>query len=492
MLYPVARDQQLALRNSDRIDEFKIAFKISAVRLIGPLFPFFCICDFLIAGDKFFLFLGLRLSVALFCLLMYVFSKNTSNLNTLIINSYVLIFYPAVIINLMIFLQKDISSVYFVGLNLIASGAICFFPWKGIRELIIVTSLVYVPYFFAPLFISFDSILLKNFLVNCVFVAGSVVISFVIRLIYERLKMKEVILRIQLQDEIASRGEIIDRKTIESIRLRNLSKQFSPQIVKSINDGQLNLKSDLFDSNICVLFIDIQDSTKKLLELHPKAIQKVISLYVEDVMGLMLKYDITIDKFLGDGVLGFSNNPLKQDDYIERVLRCSQEIIDRLNYKRDIYEQLWSGPFNVRIGIAVGNAAVGFYGSDMHVKSYTAIGKVINLAARINGTAPSNGIVLTEDTISTLTSYKSDILSSLIFVPLKEFTLKGFESEPVKLFEVTSLSQGLTESAIDEVCPNGHGVLFLNKNSKGLYELTCRECAYVLEEPTHNNKKKAS
>ena len=209
-------------------------------------------------------------------------------------------------------------------------------------------------------------------------------------------------------------------------------------------------------------------------------------------MGLMLKYDITIDKFLGDGVLGFSNNPLKQDDYIERVLRCSQEIIDRLNYKRDIYEQLWSGPFNVRIGIAVGNAAVGFYGSDMHVKSYTAIGKVINLAARINGTAPSNGIVLTEDTISTLTSYKSDILSSLIFVPLKEFTLKGFESEPVKLFEVTSLSQGLTESAIDEVCPNGHGVLFLNKNSKGLYELTCRECAYVLEEPTHNNKKKAS
>lgn len=492
MLYPVAQDQKSALRNSDRIDEFKIAFKISAVRLIGPLFPFFCVCDFLVARDNFLLFLGLRLSVALFCLLMYLFSKSTSNLESLIIRSYLLIFYPAVVINLMIFLQQDISSVYFVGLNLIASGAICFFPWKGIRELVIVTGLVYVPYLLAPLFISFDNTLLKNFLVNCIFVAGSVVISFVIRLIYERLKMKEVVLRIQLHEEIANRGEIIDKKTVEAIRLRNLSKQFSPQIVKSINDGKLNLKSDLFDSNICVLFIDIQDSTKKLLELDPKDIQKVISLYVEDVMGLMLKYDITIDKFLGDGVLGFSNNPLKQDDYIERVLRCSQEILDRLNFKRDIYEQLWNGPFNVRIGIAVGSAAVGFYGSDMHVKSYTAIGRVINLAARINGTARSNGIVLTEETISALNFYKSDILSSLIFIPLKEFTLKGFESEPVKLFEVTSLSKGQTDSGIDELCPKGHGVLFLNKNSKGLYELTCRECAYVFEDSAQNSKKQAS
>ncbi len=492
MLSPAARDQQWALRNSDRIDEFKIAFKISAVRLIGPLFPFFCVCDFLVAQDNFLLFLGLRLSVALFCLLMYIFSKGTSELKTLIFRSYILIFYPAVIINLMILMQGDVSFVYFVGLNFIASGAICFFPWKGIRELVIVTSLVYVPYLLVPLFIASDSILIRNFLVNCVFVAGTVVISFVIRLIYERLKMKEVILRIRLHDEIANRGEIINRKTAESIRLRNLSKQFSPQIVKSINDGKLNLKSDLFDSNICVLFIDIQDSTKKLLELDPKAIQKIISLYVEDVMGLMLKYDITIDKFLGDGVLGFSNNPLKQDDYIERVLRCSQEIMDRLNFKRDTYEKLWNGPFNVRIGIAVGNASVGFYGSDMHVKSYTAIGKVINLAARINGAAPSNGIVLTEETITTLNFHKSEILSSLVFLPIKEITLKGFESEPVKLFQVTSLNQGQVDNSIDEICPKGHGVLFLNRNTKGLYELTCRECAYVLEESAQNKKQQAS
>lgn len=492
MLSQVARDEQWALRNSDRIDEFKIAFKISAVRLIGPLFPFFCICDFLVSRDNFLFFLALRLSVAAFCLFMYLSLRNTSDLTTLTFRSYVLIFYPAAVINLMIFFQNDVSSVYFVGLNLIASGAICFFPWKGIRELVIVTSLVYVPYVITPLFVPSSLHLFNNFIVNCIFIAGTVIISFVIRLIYERLKMKEVALRIRLQDEIANRGEIINKKTIESIRLRNLSRQFSPQVVKIINDGQLDLKSDLYDSNICVLFIDIQDSTKKLLELDSKSIQKIISLYVEDVMGLMLKYDITIDKFLGDGVLGFSNNPLKQDDYIERVLRCSQEIIDRLNFKRDIYEQLWNGPFNVRIGIAVGNASVGFYGSDMHVKSYTAIGKVINLAARINGAAPSNGIVLTEETITSLNFHKSDLLSSLVFVPLKEITLKGFESEPVKLFEVTSLSKGQADSFIDEVCPKGHGVLFLNKNEKGFYELTCRECAYVLESSGQSKKQLAS
>lgn len=121
-----------------------------------------------------------------------------------------------------------------------------------------------------------------------------------------------------------------------------LSKQFSPQIIQGIKSGQYSLSSKVHRSKIYALFVDIKDSTIKFSTLNRDDLQKIISMYMEDVMGVFLKYDITIDKFLGDDVMGFTNDPVSQSDYLERAILAAIEIKNKISLKQEIYSRFWA------------------------------------------------------------------------------------------------------------------------------------------------------
>lgn len=468
-----------------------VSFACSAYVL--PLYLIFSVADFLWYSNFFYLFLAIRIcSIILFMALRKVIVRFCNDLPSVQVAAAIFILFCALPIHLMLYFLPNADSPYYAGLILIMVG--------------VATGLRFTwPYYFSCLaFIVLPFLIIgclkaeaiddSYFLLNLIFLISGSAISTVGRYFFEVLNEKEFKLRIELEDEVSNRGKIIDKKTKEALNLRSLSRQFSPQIVKSINDGKMDLKSELHQAEICAVFIDIKDSTKKLNSISPSQMQKLISMYVEDVMGLFLKYDITVDKFLGDGVMGFSNNPIAQEDYIERAVSCAFEILDRLSTKKDLYDSLWDGEFQVRIGISSGKATVGFYGSDLHVKSYTAIGRVINLAARINGIAPPNGVVITSDVMDKLNHRQSQLIN-LEYNPLKLITLKGFESENIALFEVkTTKNKHLLRNAVgnDDLCPNGHGVLFLDKNDMGLYVLKCRECNYILDESCKEDTKKTA
>ena len=122
---------------------------------------------------------------------------------------------------------------------------------------------------------------------------------------------------------------------------------------------------------------------------------------------MLLKYDITVDKFLGDGVLGFSNAPIAHKDYVERVITAATEILHRLEMREEDYSAVWGEKLKVTIGIAVGRANIGFYGSDDSVKSYTALGPVVNLASRLCGHGHPDQIITHQEVVSGYRMFKT-------------------------------------------------------------------------------------
>jgi class 3 adenylate cyclase len=463
--------------NSERADVIAKFVEHASSAYVLPLFLLFSLADFFWYKDFFYQFLTIRVA-AVICLAVVGRLVKFSNISLIKVEITATFFILLCVapIQYMIWALPNVDSPYYGGLVLIIVGIATGirYTWKFY---FVNLAIIYIPY----LAIGFMAKEPGFFLLNLVFFVSVGAIATIGRLFFEKMNIREFNTRLQLEMEIDSRGEIIREKTAETVKLNSLSKQFSPQVIKSIKDGSINFQST-HTKEICAIFIDIKDSTSRFLILESEDLQKVISMYMEDVMGVLLKYDITIDKFLGDGVLGFSNDPVAQDDYIERVIRASFEVIERLKMKSMVYKALWKSEMDVRIGIATGFASVGFYGSDLHVKSYTALGKVMNLASRVNGVGGINEITVSQDVLEKLEKKKSMIMNELTIVDLGNAALKGFEQENIKIFKLIDRVEHKLSTIDEEVCPSGHGPLFLHNNENGIYVLKCRYCEFILDE----------
>lgn len=468
---------------------------ISFVTTLGSyytisLYFLFSIVDYIFYPQFYFNFILVRMGVVLSVLLatrMLRAQSDKSYTFVQIVSSVPFVF-CSLSIYYMLFKINNPGTTYWAGLAIVIAGlSIGFaFSWPFYLFNIILTVL---PLTALQLFHYTNTNEVDNFL-NVIFLSSITVVCVTGRWFYMKLTTSDFQTRKQLAIEIESRNKIIEEKTKESVRLNALSKQFSPQIIEGIRTGNISLNSKIHKSEICAIFIDIKDSTVKVSTLERENLQKIINMYIEDVMSVFLKYDITIDKFLGDGVMGFSNNPQAQSDYVERVISAAIEIKNRISTKQEVYNSLWKSPFEVRIGISSGPASVGFYGSDLHVKSYTAIGRVVNLASRINGVAPANSIAVTNDVLDKAKTNNVNFIHGLNIQTLKKTELKGFEKDEIEVFVVSSaINQSVFE---DENCPHGHGPLVISQLNNGIYALKCRYCDYVHEENSAASKKLAA
>src|SRR5690606_16230039 len=148
----------------------------------------------------------------------------------------------------------------------------------------------------------------------------------------------------------------------------HLSSQFSPQVVEAIKNKKINVSSGVRRAKICAMFIDIVNSTERVTRVDKEKVHNVISQFMDDTIKILLKYDLTIDKFLGDGVLAFSNDPVSYPDFIERTVNAAFEVREKIKDRAEFYENNWLSEFQVKTGIAVGYANVGFYGSERYFR----------------------------------------------------------------------------------------------------------------------------
>ena len=209
-------------------------------------------------------------------------------------------------------------------------------------------------------------------------------------------KEKEELLDQKIRDQ-----QIIEEK---SQKLENLSTQLakylSPQIYRRIFSDTEGTSGTISRKNISVFFSDIVKFTDLTDVLEPERLAVIINCYLSEMASIALDCGGTIDKFIGDAVLVFFGDPESEGE-AEDALKCVEMAI-RMQQRVSELQDYWKKQgapqeIQVRMGIATGYCTVGNFGSEQRL-DYTAVGRPVNLAARLQGLADPATIIVDQNT----------------------------------------------------------------------------------------------
>ncbi len=168
-----------------------------------------------------------------------------------------------------------------------------------------------------------------------------------------------------------------------------LSKYLSPQVYESIFSGEKDVKIETARKTLTIFFSDIVGFTPKSESMEHNELTKWLNHYLNEMANIALKYEGTLDKFMGDAVMIFFGDPKtlgEKEDAIQCV-RMAKEMMARAN-KLGV---------DIRIGINTGESTVGNFGSDTRME-YTIIGRAVNLASRLEHAGKPGGILISDST----------------------------------------------------------------------------------------------
>jgi class 3 adenylate cyclase len=467
---------------SSQMREFEVNAEISAVlKVISnwmaiPLYLVFWIADIIYAPTLKWEFLALRLTIIPVCLIGKKIIDHERSAESAQWIAAIYVGLVALPINVMIGLLPEVTTTYYAGLNLVALGGLSFIPFT-LPFFTLTTALIFVPYYGVVIYGSHSAKDWLGVLINTFFIAGSIVICYLIRFFHERLRLREIHSRMALKTEIVNRDNIIKRKTAEAIRLNSLKSQFSPRIAQAIFDGHMDHEKSIRQLNICAVMIDIVDSSQQVLRLDYRKVDNVLARFMDTVLSIFLKYDLTIDKFQGDGILAFSNDSDHYGDFIQKTCLAALDVRQALLLDSEFYQFNWRKKMQVRIGISAGEANVGFYGNQKYFRSYTAIGIPLRLSTRLASLARPEQIILDSTVAQVLETDGFEIGK------LGKLFLKGFEHAEQDLFELINSPESMTFDS--EQCPAcKKSYLQIGTNQHGHYLLTCSLCNYEKTELT--------
>lgn len=195
----------------------------------------------------------------------------------------------------------------------------------------------------------------------------------------------------------------------ERLRLTRIFQQYvSPEVVNEIvqkGADQLELGGKLED--IAVMFVDIRDFTPLSENLSAPQVVDVVNMYLRKVTECIFETGGTIDKYEGDAVMAFWGAPIRHDDYVYDAAKAAFLMVQRMGELQQEYNAKYAGVYErtltFGIGIHVGQAVVGNIGTDRRM-DYTAIGDVVNMAARLQGEAKQGRtIVISSEMAARLT-----------------------------------------------------------------------------------------
>ena len=244
-----------------------------------------------------------------------------------------------------------------------------------------------------------------------------------------------------------------DRLNKANSKLENfsskLSKYFSPQVYESLFSGELDISIKPARKPLTIFFSDLQGFTELTERLEPELLTELLTNYLTEMSKIAIKWEGTIDKYIGDAILIFFGDPVEKgvrQDAVSCVSMALEmlEKIDELRY--EWRERGLTINLNVRIGIHSAICTVGNFGSEDRL-DYTVIGNGVNLASRLESNAKSNTILISEETFLL-------VKDKFICESQEEIFLKGI-SYPIQTHLVKSLSlnDSKTLNSISEKIP---------------------------------------
>ena len=206
---------------------------------------------------------------------------------------------------------------------------------------------------------------------------------------------------------------------------------FSPQLAEAILTGGADNPLISHRREVVVVFLDLRDFTAFAETSEPEEVMRVLREYHTEMGKLILEYEGTLERFTGDGMMIFFNDPVVIPNPAERALRMAVAMRERVN-EMSIGWRKHGYDLSLGIGIAQGYATIGAIGFEGRL-DYGTVGTVTNLAARLCGEAQGGQILTNRKTLSEF--------EHLVEVEnIGELHLKGF-AKPISTFNVTALSR---------------------------------------------------
>lgn len=231
-------------------------------------------------------------------------------------------------------------------------------------------------------------------------------------------------------EALAEASRTLEAKVAQAVddvqKLSRLKRFFSPALVERIIAGGIDDPLRTHRREITVLFADLRGFTAFAEAFEAEQVMAVLREFHAGMGLLIHQHEGTLERFTGDGMMVFFNDPDPMPDHPQRAARLARAMIER---GRGLAEA-WRDrriDLSLAIGISQGVATLGTIGFDSRV-DYAAIGRVTNLAARLCAEARPWEILASESVAAMLPGFDPA-------GPLRWLSLKGFH-QPVCGFTI--------------------------------------------------------
>jgi len=189
---------------------------------------------------------------------------------------------------------------------------------------------------------------------------------------------------------------------VERLRLQqSFAGQVSPAVMKEMLGGNLSPGVSGQLADVCVLFSDVRDFTTLSENMPPAVVTNVLQRYFDRMVHAVHRFDGTVDKFIGDGMMVLFGAPRKSQDPCGDAVQCALGMMSALDALNEEFRNEGLPTLTIGIGINYGTVTVGNIGSSER-HNYSAIGDAVNVAARVEGLTKDLGrkIIITDAVVS--------------------------------------------------------------------------------------------
>jgi class 3 adenylate cyclase len=233
--------------------------------------------------------------------------------------------------------------------------------------------------------------------------------------------------------ELAKWNATLEGRVQEQIgqleRLGRLKRFFSPQLAELIVAGGAEDPLRSHRREVTVVFLDLRGFTAFAETADPEEVMGVLREYHASMGELILAHEGTLERFTGDGMMVFFNDPVPVPNPAERAVRMTVAMRGRVGELAAKWRKRGYA-LDLGVGIAEGYATIGAIGFEGRW-DYGAIGTVTNLAARLCGEAKPGQILVAQRLLAAV----EDAVDT---EPVGELALKGFQ-RPVTAYNVLRL-----------------------------------------------------
>ena len=196
--------------------------------------------------------------------------------------------------------------------------------------------------------------------------------------------------------------------------------------------------------HVTVLFADVVGSTDLIRDRDPEDAQRLLDGAVQRMMEAVHRYEGTVSRLMGDGLMAMFGAPVSHEDHAVRACYAALAMLESLRAYAEETRQVAGVDIQIRVGLNSGEVIVRLISDDLHM-DYTAMGQTVHLASRMEGLAKAGAALISPATLG--------LVEGFVEVrPLGPTPVKGLE-QPIDVYEL--VGAGMARTRLQEAAARG-------------------------------------